>query len=165
MRRLQYFVAVAEELSFNRAARRLHMAQPPLSVQIKNLEEELGVILFERTSRGVVLTEAGEFLLEEARRLLVQVDQTVSAVRRVGQGEVGRLTLGFVPSASNETLPPILSAFGERFPGVELFLREMRPDLIVRRLHDRQIDAGLLYLPRLFSFQLASRSAKVIGSA
>ena len=99
LRRLQYFVAVAEELSFNRAARRLHMAQPPLSVQIKNLEEELGVILFERTSRGVVLTEAGEFLLEEARRLLVQVDQTVSAVRRVGQGEVGRITLGFVPSA------------------------------------------------------------------
>jgi DNA-binding transcriptional LysR family regulator len=147
LRRLRYFVAVAEELSFNRAARRLHMAQPPLSVQIKNLEEELGVLLFERTSRGVLLTEAGELLLEEARRIIVQVDQTVGLVRRVGHGEVGRLTLGFVPSASNETLPPILSAFGERFPGVELFLREMRPDLIVRRLHDRQIDAGLLYLP------------------
>ena len=97
LRRLRYFVAVAEEQSFNRAARRLHMAQPPLSVQIKNLEEELGVLLFERTSRGVLLTEAGELLLEEARRLLVQVDQTVSLVRRVGHGEVGRLTLGFVP--------------------------------------------------------------------
>jgi DNA-binding transcriptional LysR family regulator len=147
LRRLRYFVAVAEELSFNRAARRLHMAQPPLSVQIKNLEQELGVLLFERTSRGVLLTEAGELLLEEARRILVQVDQTVSLVRRVGQGEVGRLALGFVPSASNEALPPILGAFRERFPGVELFLREMRPDLVVRRLHERQIDAGLLYLP------------------
>ena len=147
LRRLRYFVAVAEELSFNRAAMRLHMAQPPLSAQIKNLEEDLGVLLFERTSRGVRITEAGEVLLEEARRIFVQVDQTESLVRRVGGGEVGRLTLGFVPSASNETLPPILGAFGERFPGVELFLREMRPDLIVRRLHDRQIDAGLLYLP------------------
>ena len=147
LRRLRYFVAVAEESSFNRAAVRLHMAQPPLSAQIKNLEEELGVLLFERSSRGVRITEAGEVLLEEARRIFVQVDQTVSLVRRVGQGEVGRLTLGFVPSASNETLPPILGAFGERFPGVELFLREMRPDLVVRRLHDRQIDAGLLYLP------------------
>ncbi len=123
------------------------MAQPPLSTQIKHLEEDLGVLLFERTSRGVLLTEAGELLLEEARRIFVQVDQTVSVVRRVGHGEVGRLTLGFVPSASNEVLPPILSAFGERFPGVELFLREMRPDLVVRRLHDRQIDAGLLFLP------------------
>ena len=146
LRRLHYFVA--EELSFNRAARRLHMAQPPLSVQIKNLEEELGVLLLERTSRGVVMTEAGEFLHGEAPRLLVQVDQTVSQVRRVGQGEVvGRPSLGFVPSASNEALPPILGVFGERYPGVELFLREMRPDLIVSRLHERQIDAGLLYLP------------------
>lgn len=144
---MRYFVAVAEELSFSRAAKRLHMAQPPLSNQIKRFEEDLGVLLFERTSRGVRMTEAGELLLEEARRIFVQVDQTVSVVRRVGHGEVGRLTLGFVPSASNELLPPILRAFVERFPEVELFLREMRPDLIVRRLHDGQIDAGFLYLP------------------
>lgn len=159
-------MAVAEELSFNRAAMRLHMAQPPLSAQIKNLEEELGVLLFERTSRGVRITEAGEILLEEARRIFVQVDQTVSLVRRVGQGEVGRLTLGFVPSASNETLPPILGAFGERFPGVELFLREMRPDLVVRRLHDRQIDAGLLYLPledSSLSIECVSREPLVLA--
>ena len=140
-------MAVAEELSFNRAAMRLHMAQPPLSAQIKNLEEDLGVLLFERSSRGVRITDAGEVLLEEARRIFVQVDQTESLVRRVGRGEVGRLTLGFVPSASNEALPPILGLFGERFPGVELFLREMRPDLVVRRLHEHQVDAGLLYLP------------------
>ena len=147
LRRLRYFVAVAEESSFSRAAQKLHMAQPPLSTQIKQLEEELGVRLFERSSRGVRTTDAGELLLEEARRIFLQVDQTVRVVQRVGNGEVGRLTLGFVPSSSNEVLPPILSNFSERFPEVELFLREMRPDLIVQRLHDKQIDAGFVYLP------------------
>lgn len=147
MRRLHYFVVVAEESSFSRAARRLHMAQPPLSNQIKQLEQELGVRLLERSNRGVWLTEAGGLLLEEARHIFLQLDQTVRAVQRVGHGQVGRLTLGFVPSSSNEALPPILRAFRERFPSVELFLREMRPDRVVQRLHERQIDAGFLYLP------------------
>jgi len=123
------------------------MAQPPLSNQIKQLEEELGVRLFERSSRGVHTTDAGELLLEEARRVFALVEGTVNMVQRVGHGEVGRLTLGFVPSASDELLPPILSSFGERYPDVDLFLREMRPDLIVQRLHEGQIDAGFLYLP------------------
>jgi DNA-binding transcriptional LysR family regulator len=93
------------------------------------------------------MTEAGALLLEEARRVFVQLDQTVRAVQRVGHGQVGRLTLGFVPSSSNEALPPILRAFRERFPGVDLYLREMRPDRVVQQLHDRQIDVGFLYLP------------------
>ena len=131
LRRLRYFVAVAEELSFNRAAQRLRISQPPLSNQIKQLEEELDVLLFVRTNRGVRMTEAGEALLEEARRILVQLEQTTRLVQRVGHGEVGRLTLGFVPSASNEVLPPILRTFRNRFPDVELFLREMRPDQVV----------------------------------
>ncbi|BBL79032.1 LysR family transcriptional regulator [Rubrobacter xylanophilus] len=147
LRHLRYFVAVAEEMSFNRAARRLRMAQPPLSTQIKQLERELGVRLFDRTSRGVRLTEAGELLLEEVRRLFVQLDQTTRLIQRVGHGEVGRLALGFVPSATNEVLPPILREFTSRFPGVELFLREMRPDMVVQRLHEQQIDAGFLFLP------------------
>ena len=86
LRRLRYFVAVAEESSFKRAAERLRMAQPPLSSQIKKLERELGVLLFERSNRGVWLTEAGELLLEEARRIFVQLDQTVHTVQRVGHG-------------------------------------------------------------------------------
>jgi DNA-binding transcriptional LysR family regulator len=147
MRRLRYFVVVAEESSFSRAAERLHMAQPPLSHNIRQLEQELGVLLFERSNRGVWLTEAGELLLEEVRRMFAQLDQTVLAVQRVGQGQVGRLTLGFVPSSSNESLPPIVRAFRERFPGVELFLREMRPDHVVQQLHERQIDVGFVYLP------------------
>jgi DNA-binding transcriptional LysR family regulator len=166
LRRLRYFVAVAEEQSFNRAARRLHMAQPPLSSQIKQLEQELGVRLFHRTSRGVRMTEAGELLLEEARRIFVQVEQTERLVRRVGRGEVGRLTLGFVPSASNEVLPPVLRRFRERFPEVELFLREMRPDRIVQQLHSKQLDAGFLYLPledRALNIECVAREPLVLA--
>jgi DNA-binding transcriptional LysR family regulator len=146
LRRLRYFVAVAEELSFSRAAQRLRISQPPLSNQIKQLEEELGVQLFKRSSRGVRITDAGEVLLADARRIFVQLEQTTRIVQRVGHGEVGRLTLGFVPSASNEMLPSILRTFRHRYPEVELFLREMRPDRVVQRLHDQQIDAGFLYL-------------------
>jgi DNA-binding transcriptional LysR family regulator len=147
LRRLRYFVAVAEELSFNRAAQRLHISQPPLSNQIKQLEEELGVLLFKRSSRGVRLTEAGELLLEEARRILIQLDQAARMVERVGSGKVGRLSLGFVPSATNEVLPALLYEFRRRFPDVELFLHEMMPDQVVQRLHGRQIDVGFFYLP------------------
>lgn len=85
--RLRYFVAVVEEQSFNRAAQRLHIAQPPLSNQIKQLEEELAVLLFHRSNRGIRLTDAGELLLEEAQRILVQVYQAARAARRVGHGE------------------------------------------------------------------------------
>jgi DNA-binding transcriptional LysR family regulator len=146
-RRLYYFVVVAEELHFTRAAERLHIAQPPLSYQIQQLERDLGVQLFKRTRRNVQLTDAGAVLFEAGRRIFGQVDQAVSAVRKVGHGEVGFLTVGFVPSASNNILPLILQVFGQRFPYVQLLLREMNPDQVVRGLHDQQIDVGLLYLP------------------
>src|ERR671917_1833357 len=113
--RLRYFVVVAEELNFSRAAERLRMAQPPLSYQIKRLEEELGAQLFHRTKRSVRLTEAGRLLLAEARGLLVHAEQTASVVHRVGQGEVGRLTVGFVPSAANRVLPPFCGLSGSGF--------------------------------------------------
>lgn len=144
---MRYFVTVAEEQSFVRAARRLHISQPPLSNQIKQLEEELGVLLFRRSSRGVRLTEAGELLLEEARRVLIQLEQTARMVERIGSGKVGRLSLGFVPSATNEVLPPLLYEFQREYPDVELFLHEMMPDRVVQRLHARQIDVGFFYLP------------------
>jgi DNA-binding transcriptional LysR family regulator len=144
---LRYFVVVAEELNFSRAAERLHMAQPPLSYQIKRLEEELGAQLFHRTKRSVRLTDAGRLLLEEARGLLVHAEQTASVVHRVGQGEVGRLSVGFVPSAANRILPPLLRTFGERFPSVELRLREVDPDRLLGSLGDGRVDVGFLYLP------------------
>jgi DNA-binding transcriptional LysR family regulator len=145
--RLRYFVVVAEELNFSRAAERLHMAQPPLSYQIKRLEEELGAQLFHRTKRSVRLTDAGRLLLVEARGLLVHAEQTASVVHRVGQGEVGRLSVGFVPSAANQILPPLLRTFGERFPSVELLLREVDPDRLLGSLGDGRVDVGFLYLP------------------
>jgi DNA-binding transcriptional LysR family regulator len=146
-RRLYYFVIVAEELHFTRAAERLHIAQPPLSYQIQQLERELGAQLFERTRHHVQLTEAGQVLLDAARRIFGQIDQTVYAVRRVGHGEVGLLTVGFTPSASNSILPILLQKFRQRFPDVQLFLKEMNPDQVVRGLYDQCIDVGLLYLP------------------
>jgi DNA-binding transcriptional LysR family regulator len=123
------------------------MAQPPLSYQIKRFKEELGTQLFHRTKRSVRLTEAGRLLLAEARGLLVHAEQTASVVHRVGQGEVGRLTVGFVPSAANRVLPPILRAFGERFSSVELLLREVDPDRLLGALDDGRVDVGFLYLP------------------
>lgn len=146
-RRLRYFVVAAEEQNFTRAAQRLSIAQPPLSAQIKQLEGDLGVELFHRTSRGVRLTEAGRLLLGEARRIFAQLDQTVDFVRRIGEGQIGRLALGFLPSAAHSVLPGVLRGFRGRFPNVELSLQEMGPDEQVRQLRDNRIDAGFLYLP------------------
>jgi DNA-binding transcriptional LysR family regulator len=147
LRHLRYFVAVAEELSFTRAAERLHIAQPPLSTQIRNLEAALGVALFDRSRRQVALTDAGELLLEESRRLLTQIEQALSATRTAGEGEAGRLTIGFIPSASTSTLPGHLRAFRRRHPGVELFLRELPPDELAAQLHAGALDLCFLYLP------------------
>ena len=166
LRRLRYFVVVAEELNFSRAAERLHMAQPPLSSQIKHLENDLGVLLFDRTGRGVRLTEAGKVLLEEARRVLAQLEQTARMIERVGSGQVGRLSLGFIPSATNEVLPPSLHRFQKSFPDVELFLHEMQPDQVVQRLHDKQIDVGFFYLPfddSTLDFRSVSREPLVVA--
>jgi len=146
-RRLGYFVAVAEELSFTRAARRLHMAQPPLSQQIALLEKEIGTPLFDRSRRTIRLTAAGVALLPEARRLLTDLDETVRMVRTVGEATGGRLAVGFVPSAINGVLPDLLRAFRTTHPAVDLTLREMAPDALLRALHERRLDVAVLYLP------------------
>ncbi|MFB9903604.1 LysR family transcriptional regulator [Allokutzneria oryzae] len=151
LRHLRYFVVVAEELNLTRAAERLRMAQPPLSVQLRKLETELGVRLLDRSSRGVRLTEAGRLLHEEARRILGAVDQAGQLVRSVGTGTVGRLSLGFVPSAALEVLPPLLREFKATHPEITLYLNEMRPDEVVRALHEQRIDIGLCYLPLSFA--------------
>lgn len=147
LRHLRYFVAVAEELSFTRAATRLHMAQPALSVQIRQLEDELGVALFDRTRRTIALTEGGTVMLVEARRLLALLDNAVELVRRTGRGAVGRIAVGFVPSASNAALPPLLRRFSQTHPDVTVHLREMAPSDLVRRLHAGDLDVCFLYLP------------------
>lgn len=146
-RRLVYFVAVAEELSFTRAAERLHMAQPPLSQQIVLLEKELGVTLFDRSRRTIRLTPAGVAMLPEARRLLADLDETARMVRRVADGSIGRLSVGFVPSAVHGRLPDVLRAFRADHPDVELVLRELPPDPLLAAVGSGRLDLGILYRP------------------
>ena len=144
LRHLNYFIAVAEELHFSRAAERLCISQPPLSQQIRSLEDELGVKLFERTKRHVQLTEAGNVLLEYSYLVLAQLEQAIEATQRVGRGEVGRLSIGFVGSATYTVLPEILSAFRAQFPAVELQLRELTTAQQIQALHHKQVDIGIV---------------------
>lgn len=147
LRQLRYFVAVSEELSFTRAAARLRVAQPALSVQIRQLETELGVELFDRSRRAISVTEAGELMLGESRRLLALLDNAIELVRRTGSGMTGRIAIGFVPSASNAALPPLLRRFGETHPDVAVYLREMAPQDLIRRLHEGDLDVCFIYMP------------------
>jgi DNA-binding transcriptional LysR family regulator len=147
LRHLRYFVAVAEELHFGRAADRVHIAQPPLSRQIALLEEEIGVRLFERTKRRVQLTHAGKVFLEEARRILALSDEAAQAARRAERGEIGRLVVAFVVSAAYMFVPLVLRAFRKRFPDVELILRELTTEQQLDALHDSSIHVGFLRQP------------------
>lgn len=147
LRRLRYFVAVAEELHFGRAARRLNVSQPPLSVQIRTLEREVGVQLLVRTQRRVELTEAGRVLLEEARRLLGQAEAAVSHARGAAQGTIGRLTIGFVSTVDYSILPPLVRRFRQKHPGVALKLLELTGDRQQALLQSGEVDLGLSILP------------------
>lgn len=147
MRQLRYFVAVAEEKHFGRAAIRLHMTQPPLSQAIQALEADIGAMLFARTKRSVALTPAGLALLPEARRILQQAGTLPDLVRRAASGESGLLTLAFVSTADYSILPPLLREFREAYPHVQIDLKEATSDLQLEQLGLGQIDAGLLIPP------------------
>jgi DNA-binding transcriptional LysR family regulator len=147
LRHLRYFVAVAEELHFGRAAERLYMAQPPLSQQIRQLENEIGVTLFERTNRRVQLTEAGQVFVEEARSILERVDQAVVRAQRAERGESGWLGVGFVASATFGILPDILRRFRECYPDVELVLLELFGGEHGQALREKRIHVGFARLP------------------
>lgn len=123
LRHLEGFVAVAEELHFGRAAARLHMAQPPLSQQIKLLERDLGAVLFERSTRSVRLTPAGEALLKPAREVLAAAGVARRSVRAATAGEVGRVSIGFAGASSYDALPRLAREVSTRLPGIELVLR------------------------------------------
>jgi DNA-binding transcriptional LysR family regulator len=125
LRHLRYFIAVAEELNFSRAAERLHMAQPPLSAAIRQLERELGVDLFVRTTREVRLTDAGRAFLEGARRTLADAERAAEDAKRAATGELGRLRIAFSWSARFETLPALGRAYRASHPGVDLLAQEM----------------------------------------
>lgn len=147
LRQLRYFVTVAEELHFGRAAGRLHMTQPPLSQAIAALEVGIGTPLFVRNRRMVALTPAGAALLPEARRILAEATALPELARRAASGEAGRLTLAFVTSADYSVLPPFLRRYRERYPAVHLTLQEATSDVQVDALLRGRVDAGLLIPP------------------
>ncbi|OSX98545.1 LysR substrate-binding domain-containing protein [Bacillus nitratireducens] len=142
IRKMRYVITVAEELNFSRAAERLMMAQPPLSQEIRKLEEELGVQLFHRTKRMVELTDAGKIFLEGARQTLLQVDRTIKETQLADEGKIGHLIIGFVDST--ETVIEILKKFRERFPRIQLILREMTTDQQIKALYEKQIHIGFI---------------------
>ncbi|MGW4834630.1 LysR family transcriptional regulator [Streptomyces globisporus] len=148
LRHLNAFLAVAEELHFGRAAKRLQMAQPPLSQQIRQLEKELGVQLFHRNTRSVRLTSAGETFLEPARTVLDDLDTAVRAARSAGIGEYGRVTIGFAGASSHETLPRLTRAVRAAHPGLELVMTgQTYANTALSRVADGSLDLGFVRLP------------------
>ncbi|MFB7556461.1 LysR family transcriptional regulator [Streptomyces brevispora] len=148
LRHLSAFVAVAEELHFGRAAKRLQMAQPPLSQQIRQLEKELGVQLFERNTRSVRLTSAGESFLQPVRTVLDDLDLAVRAAKAAGRGEYGRVSIGFAGASSHETLPLLTRAVRAAHPGIELVMTgQTYADVALARVADGSLDLGFVRLP------------------
>jgi DNA-binding transcriptional LysR family regulator len=147
LRHLRYFVAVADELHFGRAAEKLHISQPPLSMQIRSLEDELGVALLNRTRRHVSLTRAGKAFLQDARQILEKTDQAVLTARRAGRGEIGELAVGFISVADYNLLPLVLREFRRRYPMVSLSLKEATTDTQMEDLREGRIDVGFLLPP------------------
>ena len=152
LRHLRYFVAVAEELSFSAAARRLHISQPPLSMQIKAIEQELGASLLKRTNRRVELTQAGQLLLDEARRALAQLDHAGDVVRQAIRGDLGAIRIGFTASVPMyDAFPAILSRYQARHPGVRTLLAHLSTAEQLRALVDKSLDVGFLRPSMLFA--------------
>ena len=148
-RHLRYFIAVAEELNFSRAADRLHMAQPPLSAAIRQLEREMQTELLLRTTRQVSLTDAGHAFLRGAYRVVEALDRASDAVRRVGLGGTGSLRLAFCCGTRVETLPTLAAAFGESFPEAELQTEEMWNADTAAALRSGRIDVAIGVCPEI----------------
>jgi DNA-binding transcriptional LysR family regulator len=144
LRHLRYFVTAAEELNFSRAAARLHVSQPPLSRQIRDLEKEIGAPLFDRTAKGVQLTPAGKSFLEQARQILAHSERAARLAKAVSQGKTGQLTVAFLSPLGGVFLSPALRAFRSKYPLVEVTLVEMVPRKQVDALLDSHIDIGFL---------------------
>ena len=144
LRHLRYFVAAAEELNFSRAAARLRVSQPPLTRQIRNLEEEIGAPLFDRSRRKLQLTPAGKSFLEQAKQILALSDRAVRLAKAVSQGKCGQLTVGFLSPLGGLFLPAAVRTFRQKFPLVEVILTEMVPRRQVKALFEGWIDIGIM---------------------
>ncbi len=166
LRHLRYFIAVAEELHFGRAADRLHIAQPPLSIQIRKLEQEIGVQLLYRTKRVVSLSEAGRAFLQKAYAAVAAAEEGVRIARQADRGESGRLSIGFGSSFLYSMLPQVIRAFRARSPAVVLNCLSLRTDEQVQMLLNGQIDVGLLRPPideRQLSTMLVYREPLIVA--
>jgi DNA-binding transcriptional LysR family regulator len=144
LRHLRYFIAVAEELHFGRAARRLNMTQPPLSQQIQELEKELGVPLLKRTNRRVELLYTGKVFLEQARRVLTEMEEAIHRTHRAHRCEMGWLEIGFCELASYHLLPSLLRTFRNRYPQIEIILHEIDSDEQLIQLRHQRIDLAFV---------------------
>jgi len=149
LRQLKQVIVLAETLNFHRAAERLHMAQPPLSTSIKKLEEELGVMLFERLPSGLKLTPSGEAVVRNARRAMFFADEVKRAAREGDSGEQGLLNVGFVGSASYSMMPHIIRRFRRRYPRVDLVIEESTTVELLRRVENHSLDVALVRFPVL----------------
>src|SRR6201993_4154222 len=140
LRHFRYFAAVAQHLNYSEASRRLHVAQPAISQTILDLEEEIGAKLFLRSNRNVQLTAAGTVLLEEVQGILKQAEEAKRATQRAARGEVGILRIGFIAPATAPILPPLVQAYRERYPDVEL--QHMNPDAQLAAFDEGRLDLG-----------------------
>src|SRR5258707_7981060 len=147
LRHLRYFVAVGEALNFTKAATRMRVAQPALSRQVSDLEDELGVDLLKRTSHGVVLTAEGKLFLEQARGILKRVDESVTSVRALARGEFGELQVGYLPPLDLEQLPRALADFQKTTPGGKVVLHDLGSDELCNELRDGVLQFALMIQP------------------
>ena len=141
-RHLKYFITVAEELNIGRAAARLHISQPPLTRQIQQLEEQLGVQLFVRTPKGVELTQAGALFLDEARNISTLLELAIERTKRAGQGKLGRLDIGIFGTSVLGAIPQILQRFRDEHPDVRVVLHTMSKHEQLAALRQRRITIG-----------------------
>jgi DNA-binding transcriptional LysR family regulator len=147
LRHLRYFLAVAEELNFGRAAERLNITQPSLSRQIQNLEKELVIILFERNQRQIKLTSPGQIFLTEVEQILLRFDQGIQIIKRVSRGKIGQLTVGFQGSSVYDIIPISIKSFRDRFPDVEVIMQPMETSQQVIAIAENNLDVGFVIPP------------------
>ena len=148
LRHLRYYLAVAEALNFTRAAEKLHVAQPALSKQVQDLEEEIGVDLFKRSQRGVTLTAEGKLFLDEARQILAATEAAIHKTRALARGEYGELNIGYAPSPSIDFLPPALAAFQKAAPQVSVHLHDLAGNELCDGLRAGKLELAVLVRPR-----------------
>src|SRR5215472_12404282 len=147
LRHLRYFLAVGEALNFTKAAARLRVAQPALSRQVRDLEDEIGVDLLRRSPRGVTLTAEGKLFLEEVRQLLKHADESVERVRGLARGEYGELDIGYIPIPTVEILPPALEVFRKAAPHVRLVLHDLPTDELISQLRNATLELAIMVQP------------------